>query len=1426
MKNTRGIFLFFLLFGCLFWFTTFLGPASVFYVFNWTVPKWNLSYKEIDGSFFSGIELSNFRIGSIDTASVIQSKNLNISFFPWRLKSDRVDASLNRNEEIGSEKLNWEKTVGRLKIWLPELEISQLGISIKNNRYSKISKIVGSMHYKRDGDMICVFDSILVGDISSITEGYGKLNLRVNDSNVYFDSLDLRIDSGKWDVKLMSVGSLDLSNLQLNNSKFDLILYSDGDRIDAMGDVRGSIRTLELESRGMGTISLNSGISAPWNFSIRTDPTELAIDSLFVEVGGGIIRLEGRSLFGAKHLEFNGTLDSLAVLGGNGGIMGGTLDGSFDLSSKQFSAVSNLEFKDVKYGEITPFGAIIMADRDAHGNANWSIESKFLNLLANGHIDSNAPWLFNFKGSLKPSQLFPDDGWKEVQLEGTIDDTGVDMILEVPKHLNVVGDLFGELAIDLNWIFESKKVKVNIVGPRLSGTSVFDVQKNYVDTLYFASASMDIDKIVPDVKGLFEASISGSGPMHADSISCSYWFRSDDLRPFNWNIGRVLGSGRWDQGRFLGKTRGSGWKVRSVFSDDEGWKIDGDFQELVIRQGMSNSLVVVGEMLFKSGTPTKNLGSGTFKVDRLDYSNGLWSMSANSPFRIGYNNSNGEWHLGTVKLDSPIGTFQAHGSYSPENIKLEAKLDNMTLKSLPDWDLSTGGGFLLIHGTPRHPVGKGWLAAKNLRVENRLLGSFTVEMMLKDSLHAQATFQQRMREVGSVNTSFPSEILSRNELSESNKIQLGASFDGLNLSAALSRKFQENIRGTVSAKTEVQIPMLRSNSNYVFLWEKMRGFLEIDMLEVDMAIDDDSLRAELAEPIQVVGYGDSLTLDDIIVDFSRYDWDNDDYGSSGRIKFKGSLSKMSAMKLNIDLNDFSTQNIGLPDGSIDAELRLHEKADRLDLRTKFSAETDDWGRFDGEVISDSQSVEWLCNWTTTKFDTLRMQGGVPWEADGWGLKRKDGWARVVIDRLDLSAFSRSFIDIRPLSGIAVGSVYAEGLDSDFTLSGEVKFDGIQMHLLGLDPILPLPDGRVSFSERTGILNTETRYDTDAYESMDLEGIIKLDTVVHPYWDVKMRTIGLKCLYGDVFRADEIDAELKFMGDSQYSALSGAVALTNPIAEPVFVELNALSLPPPPPTLKNPFLENMRLNVDVDVYSLSVDSELAQILVSGGLGIGGTFYKPIFQGDASIEEGRVIILGRSFEMEPSNVVFDGIEPTRSLIDVMYNPLQLDPELDLRASTKIVDGVDTDQEYTINMSLEGSATRVSPSFRSTPELDFNRVVNLLAFGTTEIDGFNYGTAIGAAAGQLLRKRVERTGIDEFSIVPSTKIIGVEPGETVVRMGKLIQIPFSVWVRYEAALSRMGQGEVRLEHRLNSLLTLTGAAQSEYEQYGIGVGLKKEF
>ena len=48
----------------------------------------------------------------------------------------------------------------------------------------------------------------------------------------------------------------------------------------------------------------------------------------------------------------------------------------------------------------------------------------------------------------------------------------------------------------------------------------------------------------------------------------------------------------------------------------------------------------------------------------------------------------------------------------------------------------------------------------------------------------------------------------------------------------------------------------------------------------------------------------------------------------------------------------------------------------------------------------------------------------------------------------------------------------------------------------------------------------------------------------------------------------------------------------------------------------------------------------------------------------------------------------------------------------------------------------------------------------------------------------------------------------------------------MRYEALLDEMSSGEVRIEHRVGSFLTITGSAQSEYDRYGLGIGLRKKF
>ena len=92
--------------------------------------------------------------------------------------------------------------------------------------------------------------------------------------------------------------------------------------------------------------------------------------------------------------------------------------------------------------------------------------------------------------------------------------------------------------------------------------------------------------------------------------------------------------------------------------------------------------------------------------------------------------------------------------------------------------------------------------------------------------------------------------------------------------------------------------------------------------------------------------------------------------------------------------------------------------------------------------------------------------------------------------------------------------------------------------------------------------------------------------------------------------------------------------------------------------------------------------------------------------------------------------------------------------------------------------------------------------------------------------MSKQVEKVGLNEFTVLPSSEIAGAEPGAA-LRAGKYLGgLPLPLWVRYEALLKEMAKGEVRVEHKIKSFLTIFGLAQSEYDHYGLGIGLKREF
>jgi hypothetical protein len=407
------------------------------------------------------------------------------------------------------------------------------------------------------------------------------------------------------------------------------------------------------------------------------------------------------------------------------------------------------------------------------------------------------------------------------------------------------------------------------------------------------------------------------------------------------------------------------------------------------------------------------------------------------------------------------------------------------------------------------------------------------------------------------------------------------------------------------------------------------------------------------------------------------------------------------------------------------------------------------------------------------------------------------------------------------------------------LQGQVGVAGLEFALLDLEPIYALPDGQLQFNGRKIELVgfSVEKEPKRGFRSASLTGLLDLSQLDDPSFDLRLQAERMTSYYeavGQSFKADDIDLDLSFAGSLSASKLAGRVRLDRPTTETSLVVL-ALPVPPPPPALRDDFLENMALGVEVDLRGLALDSELAELEASGAVEVGGTFYKPLFQGDITIDEGQVFVLNQEFNITQGRVVFNRLAPTKSILDVMYDPFELNPTLDLEAKIEDIKDSQSGYEYDVTLTLKGPAQKIAPDLLAEsedpdapPVEDALSIVNLLVFNMADLDvaDLDYDAAV-TAAGQLLSKQVEKeVGLDEFTVLPSSEIAGAEPG-VALRAGKYLGgLPLPLWVRYEALLKEMAWGEVRVEHKIKSFLTIVGSAQSKYDSYGLGIGLKREF
>ncbi len=136
------------------------------------------------------------------------------------------------------------------------------------------------------------------------------------------------------------------------------------------------------------------------------------------------------------------------------------------------------------------------------------------------------------------------------------------------------------------------------------------------------------------------------------------------------------------------------------------------------------------------------------------------------------------------------------------------------------------------------------------------------------------------------------------------------------------------------------------------------------------------------------------------------------------------------------------------------------------------------------------------------------------------------------------------------------------------------------------------------------------------------------------------------------------------------------------------------------TLPDPSAPSSHIHLDIHLTSspqLDFENSYAQLAGGVDLRIRGTIAQPSLLGRINITDGTATLAGTTYELQRGQIYFT-------------NPAEIEPIVDLDATTRI-------DEYDISVGLHGSASHLTPMFRSDPPLPQAEVISLLALGRTQ-------------------------------------------------------------------------------------------------------------
>ena len=1174
-------------------------------------------------------------------------------------------------------------------------------------------------------------------------------------------------------------------------------------------------------------------------------PERLSVGEARMRIAGGEVELTGRYDIPGDQVSVSLNWRDVALAQVSGVAAQGALAGHLRAEGewKAGRYAGQVEARLAGYDALpgTPLDARVTATLQPDGGVQGTLHSDHGELSIRGRFEGRSAYDLSLAGWLDP-QLLLGLHLPHTTVRGQVrpDSATADLAVPtIPVGAGVLGPLDISLLLREGHFLEAD---LALEGSQAHVQLRTDLRDRQVDALTARLSPLSLNRLNPDLGGSIRGSAKAEGVLDISAARATAQADLGDISWRGWSMGAATVRLQYGVRRLRVEVAGDG-VAASLLADSSGMvqgratlrqanlcRLRPDGPDTTVRVMAQGSVDFAG----RPGSP-ESLRYDV-RLNRLAATTPRWGPVASlDSLRLHY--ARGQGVVAPVTVQTPAGQVHLRHMEWGDTLDVQLAADSLALAPLHPDLAGVGALALRLGGALSAPTATGELAVRDISLKGRTLGELRVGLELGDSLTVRTGLSQTEREgvapveALSLLVSGPSGSL-RGQGHTGQGLQAHLVGRDLDVGSLLSWALSDSAEGRIDLAGGVE---LRAGVGWGDIaWGDLNGLLTMTGLRMEKQ----GLRLGLA------GDGARLCLDSTGVSLTGLDLPLevhrgavDSFAAAGRMSLSGGVGTGSHLSLRLDqVNLLALERLrapgvlSLPEGVLDMTAAMDSDGDSTWLAAEARARVEMVGTLAGRVRGGAEHGTGEILWESLAGDSLRVTVDLPWNL----AERRVDWRAAGLQAHSAGIDPVVFLDAVPELGRLDGrlrvDVEVDGLAGRPELSGRVDAENLRFCVLDARPDYLYPSGTIEFAGTRGILSGFTGESSTGSGQLELSGFVELASLLHPELSLTLLAQDIPFSYDDVFEVPELDLDLTFSDTASQTLLAGEVRLSGARAQATLLDFNAAPIPRPP-AVRNPFLESTQLDVFVDVRDLAAISELSDLTIEGGVRAYGTLSQPRFQGEMAVIEGHVIVLNRTFDFTRGRIVLDKLLPTYSIRELAYDPLLLNPELDLESATRIktIDPTDTEEYRDVTMTIQGPAQPLAPRFASEGLGDME-IFTLLAFGTTSMpttaDQKQYTTALYTAAGQLLLSRqVSKVGLDEFQLLPVGTVLSTA-NEPAIRIGKHFDAYLPLWVRYEATTSDPSIGQVRLQYDLNSYLKLTGTAESEFVRYGLGIGLKKDF